>query len=441
MTVERELINQISEILGFESRTLETDELKIYVRSFIEEKETFLRIQQTQGSPLYLFDRSTLLERARRFTKAFQEVFTDFCVYYAVKSNNHPAVVENLVEAGMGLDVSSGLELDLALKCGCAEVIFSGPGKTEAELRQAVDHAGVVTVLLDSFAELDRLERIAREHRCRTRAGIRLATDETGLWRKFGVPLSTLQLFLQQAQTCSHVAVSGLQFHTSWNRDPSAQVAFIGRIGRTLRRLPRSLRSAVTFLDIGGGFWPSRGEWLQPAATPAGRLRRALSGEIRPSLDHYKLPAQTIDDFARQIAAAMAEHIFPLISCQLRTEPGRWLSDDAMHLLLTVVDKKAEDLVITDAGTNTIGWERFESDYAPVINLSRPSEAEHECWVLGSLCTPHDVWGYSYFGDGIDPGDVLLIPGQGAYTYSLRQRFIKPVARVVKIPQAKEPIR
>jgi len=50
--------------------------------------------------------------------------------------------------------------------------------------------------------------------------------------------------------------------------------------------------------------------------------------------------------------------------------------------------------------------------------------------VLGSLCTPHDLWGYSYWGSGIEPGDVLLIPCQGAYTYSLRQEFIKPLPEV-----------
>jgi diaminopimelate decarboxylase len=104
-----------------------------------------------------------------------------------------------------------------------------------------------------------------------------------------------------------------------------------------------------------------------------------------------------------------------------------------MHILLTVVDKKAKDLIITDGGTNIIGWERFEHDYAPIINLSRPALTEHECLILGSLCTPHDVWGYGYFGDGIEIGDALLIPGQGAYTYSLRQKFIKPQAKVVPL--------
>jgi diaminopimelate decarboxylase len=53
--------------------------------------------------------------------------------------------------------------------------------------------------------------------------------------------------------------------------------------------------------------------------------------------------------------------------------------------------------------------------------------------VLGSLCTPHDVWGYSYFGEDIKTGDILLIPSQGAYTYSLHQNFIKPMATVVSL--------
>jgi len=102
---------------------------------------------------------------------------------------------------------------------------------------------------------------------------------------------------------------------------------------------------------------------------------------------------------------------------------------------MTVIDKKAPDLVITDAGTNAVGWERFESDYFPVLNLTRPSLKETPCNILGSLCTPHDVWGYAYWGEGIEPGDVLMIPAQGAYTYSLRQHFIKPLPQVATMTQ------
>ena len=91
------------------------------------------------------------------------------------------------------------------------------------------------------------------------------------------------------------------------------------------------------------------------------------------------------------------------------------------------------DLVITDAGTNAVGWERFESDYFPVLNLTRPGMTERPCLILGSLCTPHDVWGASYWGEDIRCGDVLMIPAQGAYVYSLRQHFIKPLPSVVTI--------
>ncbi len=411
---------------------LKGKELLIYVRSFLERAGSFLNANQQYGSPLYLFDKQALIERAQQFYGAFTNVFSDIRVFYAIKSNNHPEVAKCLVDFGYGLDVSSGLELELALSCGCRNIIFSGPGKTESELRLAAHHSEV-TVLMDSFTELERLEQISRSLDYQVRAGVRLATDDHGLWRKFGVPLSKLRSFLRQARKCPHVNLAGLQFHTSWNRDPGPQVSFISSLGHALKGLSEKYRSAINFLDIGGGYWPSRGEWLQYSATPAGRLRQAITPDACHSTAHYKFDAQPIETFARRISEAVKTHVFPTAFCCIYTEPGRWLCDDAMHILLTVVDKKTDDLVITDAGTNIIGWERFEHDYAPIINLSRPSLTEHECLILGSLCTPHDVWGYAYFGDGIEIGDVMLIPGQGAYTYSLRQEFIKPQAKVVPL--------
>ena len=95
-----------------------------------------------------------------------------------------------------------------------------------------------------------------------------------------------------------------------------------------------------------------------------------------------------------------------------------------------MVDRKAPDLAILDGGINLVGWDRFETDYAPVLNLTRPSRTERPCRLLGSLCTPQDVFGFSSFGEDLLPGDVLLIPSQGAYTFSLAQEFIKPLPPV-----------
>ncbi|MGD8922913.1 MAG: decarboxylase, partial [Candidatus Zixiibacteriota bacterium] len=201
------------------------------------------------------------------------------------------------------------------------------------------------------------------------------------------------------------------------------------KLGGALHDLPERLRGMIKFVDIGGGYWPPQGEWLQTSGTPEGKLSQAIAPFPEPPLAHYRLPATDIETFAREIGAAIRKEILPLTQCEVYTEPGRWLCNDAMHLLITVIDKKADDLVITDAGTNAIGWERFETDYFPVINLSKPELTERACLVLGSLCTPHDVWGYAYYGRDIAPGDVLLIPTQGAYTYSLRQHFIKPLPK------------
>jgi diaminopimelate decarboxylase len=433
MSDQDDILLKAAEMLSSPVPRLDEKALSDYVCSFQVQSDVFLRTCRQHGSPLYLFDEQALLSHARQFVAAFTQIFSNFRVFYAVKSNNHELLVKSLVNFGLGLDVSSGMELELALRCGCQDIIFSGPGKTDTELSLAVENYSKVTVLMDSFGELFRLEQCCRRQKHRVRAGIRLTTEERGLWRKFGIPLSTLENFMAMARKCSHVNLSGLQFHTSWNLDPTAQIEFLVRLGRTLRQLPQTHLSAIAFIDIGGGFWPSRGEWLQSAGTPCGRLRQAVLAGVQPSAEHYQLPAQSIETFARQIGAAMSTHIFPALNCSVHAEPGRWLCDDAMHILLTVIDKKAADLVITDAGTNLIGWERFETDYAPIINLSRPSRREHKCFVLGSLCTPHDVWGYSYFGDDIQPGDVLLIPAQGAYTFSLRQKFIKPLAKVVPL--------
>ena len=408
-------------------------EISSFVGSFLQRRDVFLQTCYKHGSPLYVVEKSVLTERAEQFTGAFSDVLPDVRIYYAMKSNNHPLIAKTLVNAGLNLDVSSGLELQIALDSGATDIVFSGPGKTVKELTLAVENSDRTVVLIDSFGELELLQQIAAEKDTSVRAGVRLTTDSNGLWRKFGIDLNDLSLFLDTANRSSHVSVRGLQFHTSWNLDPYNQINFIARLGSTLSKLTFKQRSMIEFIDIGGGFWPSQGEWLQSCDTPQNGLSSVMDVHSDAKLCHYKRHSTTIEDFAGQLAEAVRTHLFPHVSCCICAEPGRWLCNDAMHLLLTVVDKKAKDLVITDAGTNAIGWERFETDYFPVINLSSPGTIEQKCYILGSLCTPHDVWGYSYWGKDIKPGDVLMIPTQGAYTYSLRQEFIKPLPTVVML--------
>ncbi|MGE0087227.1 MAG: decarboxylase [Desulfococcaceae bacterium] len=431
MNSKENIVKKTKELLHKLPPILEDRELLPFVRSFTERSSELLKISADKGSPLWLIETDLLEKRALHFLRAFRNEIGEVDAFYAMKSNNHPAVADCLIQAGMGLDVSGGPELELALLLGCKRILFSGPGKNDAELRLALANKERVTILMDSFTELRRISQMACEQGIQMKAGIRLTTQEKGLWRKFGIPLSALKDFLNEAEKTGNVKISGLQFHTSWNLNPSAQTAFIARLGNCLKMLDEKYPAALEFIDIGGGYWPEQGEWLQREGTPGGQLQRLLSPESPRMGGRYRYESMPIEKFASDIGNALREHIFPLLSCRIYTEPGRWICNDAMHLLMKVLDKKADDIVISDAGINNIGWERFETDYFPVINLSRPGLCERECYVFGCLCTPHDIWGYTYFGHGIETGDILLIPCQGAYTYSLGQQFIKPVAKCV----------
>ena len=410
---------------------LPPEELIPFIEQYFSRRKAYLKQFEKHGSFLYVLEPDVLIRRAEQFKKAFRRELPDSGFYFAVKSNNHPEVARILLKSGFGLDVSSGVELQTAIDVNAKEIVFSGPGKTSEELESAVQNSSRVTVLLDSFGELHRLEKAASMAGTTVRAGVRLSTNPKGLWRKFGILPETLTEFWRAARACPHIALIGIQFHTSWNLTAAAQTEAIALLGELLSRMPDNLRENLAFIDVGGGYWPRQGEWLHSSAVPQEMHQKTSRHLSDISKIHFRFPAEPIETFAREIGKAIKHHIFPLTRCSICFEPGRWVCNDSMHLLMTVVDQKAEDLVITDAGTNAVGWERFETDYCPVLNLTRPALTEKPCYILGSLCTPHDVWGFSYFGRDIRVGDVLMIPTQGAYTYSLRQHFIKAVPEVV----------
>ena len=401
------------------SETLPKEMVQALIRPVFDRAGLYLDLAREFGSPLFVVEPETLREKALHFQSAFSAVLPDMRAYYAMKSNNLPYLSAQLVSHGLGLDVSSGAELAIALEAGATEIIFSGPGKTVPELALAAAHPDRVTLLLDSPGELARLSTLVKPEKGVLRLGIRINTNPQGLWRKFGVLPEAVPALFDQIQDCPGVAFTGFQFHSSWNMEPSRQVEGIQTIGQMLGTLPDRIRFQCAFVDIGGGYWPAMGEWLITKEPLVHTLNRSVP----------------IETFAQALSAAVKEWIFPQVQCRICFEPGRWLCNEALHILIQVVDKKDKDLVITDAGTNTVGWERFETDYFPVLNLSRPAMEEHACQILGSLCTPHDVWGMAYYGQDIQEGDLLLVPFQGAYTYSLRQEFIKPLPRVVTLEQ------
>jgi diaminopimelate decarboxylase len=406
------------------------------IRGLLSQREVLLESACLLGTPQYFFDETSLSSSLDTFYHAFSERLRPLRLFYAVKSNSFLGIAKHVIEKGHGLDVSSGYELSMALNLGCERVIFSGPGKTDEELSLAARNRDRVTLLLDSSGELERVAKLVREIRDvkgPVRVGFRTRGFHHGIWeKKFGISLDQLAPLFEKALSIPGIEPEGIQFHTSWNMGPEAQIKMIRMVGSAIRkRFTGRAWKSLKFLDIGGGYWPESGEWLNSQNTLKGKLIQFFLPDYEFGLKHYHRPSKPIDHFAKEIAGALKHEGKPLSDLEIWMEPGRWISTPSMHILLTVIDKKDRDVVITDGGINLLGWERPLSEFIPIINLTRPSQKERPLKIFGSLCTPLDIWGTSIFGEDASPGDILLVPNQGAYTYSLRQSFIKPIARVI----------
>ncbi len=429
------LLRRVFKLLIRTEQPLHQEILHDYLNGLLSKRQIFMESAARFGTPQYFFDEPSLLLQVKNFRKAFSLYFDHNRMFYAMKSNSFEGISEQMVSQGLGLDVSSGFELAKALSLDCRDIIFSGPGKTGEELLLAFKNRDRVTLLLDSAGELQRLkEVISREPLSDPplKLGIRVRSDGQGIWNKFGVPLKDLVPLYMTARAVEGVKPCGIQFHASWNLDPAPQTRMIEEIGDHIRRyMPRDLLASLKFIDIGGGFWPEQGEWLNPQNTRRGEILRLLAPDYSFRSGRYRRKAQPLRYFAKAIAMALKQQGPPLSFLEIWMEPGRWLSTPAMHILVRVLDKKDAATLITDGGTNLLGWERPLTEFIPIVNLTKPSQKEKGMNIFGSLCTPHDIWGTSVFGEGAEPGDVLLVPDQGAYTYSLRQSFIKPPADVI----------
>ena len=104
-----------------------------------------------------------------------------------------------------------------------------------------------------------------------------------------------------------------------------------------------------------------------------------------------------------------------------------------MHIVLSVADIKDKENCILNGGVNMVGWQRFEKEYFPLVNITHPSKKERQCRMWGNLCTTWDIWGYYYYGSKLGQKDIIIVPYQGALTYSLAQTFINDIPAVYKL--------
>lgn len=399
------------------------------VEEILSKKDQFLSLIKRSPTPFYAFDTPNLERAAARFQSAFERSIPGFKAFYAVKVNHYHPLLHYLFSHGFNADVSSSRELQLAVDAGAAQIVFSGPGKTVTELKAAIQHRDKVTLNIDSFGELRKLTPLLSNLATPLRAGIRVSFQSHGAWGKFGIPLERLQEFTHEANKVKNLSLNCIQFHISWNQDAEPYEVAIRELGTALQKLPRELLSQISYIDIGGGFRPYNSEGYYPEDTPLGGAIQGACDAFEEDPDfaapYYITEAVPIEEYARGIGHAINQYLKPIGDFEYWIEPGRIICNDSMHVVLTIEDVKSPDCVITDGGTNIVGFERFEFDYFPIINLTHPARAEIPCTVYGSLCMPQDYWGHRLYGEKVAPGDIIVVPYQGALTYANMQGFIK----------------
>ncbi len=354
------------------------------------------------GTPCYVYSRRALESVFNRYRQALAGCEHRIC--YAVKANSNLAVLDVLARLGSGFDVVSGGEMERVVAAGGdpAGIVFSGVGKSPAEMRRGLE-LGIHCFNLESAAEMEMLDRVAGEFGAAAPVSLRVNPDvdarthpyvSTGLREnKFGVTMDRALELYRRAADLPHLRVTGMDCHIG------SQLTELGPFLDALRRLlalaDRLQAEGIRLehLDLGGG------------------LGVRYRDEEPPSIDDY-------------VAALRGE--LDGRDLTLVLEPGRSISANA-GILLTRVRylKPAEthNFALVDAGMNDLlrpalyqSW----MDIRPAREGAGGTETEWD--VVGPVCESADFLGRGR-RLGLSPGDLLAVFGAGAYGFSMSSNY------------------
>ena len=354
-------------------------------------------------TPFYAYDRARILARIDKLRRALP---AQVALHYAMKANPMPAVVAFLAARVDGIDVASGGELRVALDAGAdpAHISFAGPGKSEAELAQAV--AARIVVNVESFREVDALTGIARSLALRPRVAVRVNPDfdlkSSGMKmgggpKPFGVDAEEVPAVLERIAHAEfdfegfHIYAGSQNLHADAICETQRQCYALAV--RLQKHAPRPIRR----LNIGGGF----GIPYFPGDKP--------------------LDIDTIGDNLRDLVLA-AQSDLP--EAKIVIELGRYLVGEAGVYVCRVVDRKmsrGQVFLVTDGGLHhhlaaSGNFGQVIRRNFPVAIGNRLGDNRHEvASVVGPLCTPLDLLADRMELAPAEPGDLVVVFQSGAY--------------------------
>ncbi len=362
-------------------------------------------VAEQVGTPCYVYSRAAIEERFRAFDAAFG--VRDHLVCYAVKANSNLAVLNLLARLGAGFDIVSGGELVRVLAAGGApaKIVFSGVGKTEAEMRQALE-AGIHCFNVESEAELAQLNRVAGGLDKIAPVSLRVNPDvdpgthpyiSTGLKEnKFGIGIDPARALYARAKEFAHIRFEGVACHIGSQLTELAP--FAEAMERVIALVDGLAAQGVTLrhIDLGGGLG------------------------IRYNEENPPEPAQYVQALLEKLNGGNTRGL------RIMIEPGRAIVGNAGLLLTRVLylkENEGRHFAIVDAAMNDLVrpslYEAFH-DIAPVAADQPRTLRRYD--VVGPVCESGDFLGHDR-ELGIEAGDLLAVVSAGAYGFVMSSNY------------------
>ncbi len=373
------------------------------------EEVSLVDIAEQYGTPAYVYSRATFTRHYRVFDEALDAIDHHIC--YSVKANSNIAILKLLAGQGAGADIVSGGELARALRAGIPpkKIVFSGVGKTAAEMRQALD-AEILVFNVESMAELELLNEVATEADVLAPVSLRINPNvdakthpyiSTGLQKnKFGIPWEIAKESYRRAQAMKHIQVVGVDCHIG---SQLTELAPFVDAAKKLVGLIAALREEgidIRYVDVGGGLgipYSEPGESEAPSPADYGRaLIESLSG--------------------------LGDTPITLIC-----EPGRVIAGNAGVLLTKVLYCKESEIkkfVITDAAFNDLMRPALYGAYHPITVVTTVSDREKITTdIVGPICETGDFFAQDREIQAVHRGEYLAVGSAGAYGFSMASNY------------------
>ena len=356
------------------------------------------------GTPFYCYSTATLRQHYTRLKDAFAQNEVTIC--YSVKANSNLGVIATLADLGSGADVVSEGELRRALLSGipAEKIVFSGVGKTEAEMTYALN-ADIAQFNVESRAELEQLSEVATKQGKTARISLRVNPDidagthekiSTGkAENKFGIAWDEAEASYAKAATLPGLEIVGIDIHigSQITELTPFRNAFT-KVANLLEKLTDAGHN-ITTLDLGGGLGIPYGPEDAPPPSP--------------------------EDYANLI-----DEIFGDSGCRIFLEPGRLIAGNAGILVTSVIRTKkgeAKNFIIVDAAMTELMRPTLYGVYHDIQPVITNGNVQDVWDVVGPVCETGDFLGSERSLPEPQKGDLLAIFTCGAYGASLGSSY------------------